>query len=469
MPIRPFIHDDFLLSTATARRLYHEFAEPAPILDYHCHLSPRDLAVDRQFANLFEIWLEGDHYKWRAMRANGMPERFCTGAATPFEKFKAWASTVPQTLRNPLYHWTHLELARYFGITELLDDTTAERIWQQANERLATPEFSAQGILTRFRVTALCTTDDPADDLSAHQALRDSGLKTRVLPTFRPDAALAVHQPEMLRGWVARLRQVSGRPIDSLTELLEILRQRLDFFHAQGCRLSDHGLERCYADDCTEAEAKVIFDSALRGTPASATEQAKYASFLLHFLGQMYAEKGWTMQLHLGALRNNNTRLRRQLGPDTGFDSIGDFPQAQALASFLDRLDTAKALPKTIVYNLNPADNYVFAAMLGNFQDGSIPGKVQFGSGWWFLDQKEAMEWQLNTLSNLGLLSRFIGMVTDSRSFMSYPRHEYFRRVLCNLIGGDIEAGTLPNDDALIGPLVRNICHENARQYLALS
>ena len=468
MQPRPFIHDDFLLSTRAARALYHEFAAPEPILDYHCHLSPRDLAENRQFKNLFEIWLEGDHYKWRAMRSNGVPERLCTGDATPLEKFKAWAATVPHTLRNPLYHWTHLELARCFGITELLDESSAERIWEQANEQLATPEFSAQGILKKFRVTTLCTTDDPADDLRHHEAMAAGGLATRVLPTFRPDAALAVNRPEFFQTWLVRLEQASGRDIGSLPALLEALRQRRDFFHDRGCRLSDHGLERCHAEPCTDAEAAAIFDAARTGRAATPAEHAKFASFVMFFLGQLYAERGWTMQLHLGALRNNSTRLLRQFGPDTGFDSIGDFPQAAALAAFLDRLDAENALPKTILYNLNPADNYAFATMAGNFQDGSIPGKVQLGSGWWFLDQKQAMEWQLNALSNLGLLSRFVGMVTDSRSFMSYPRHEYFRRVLCNLIGRDIEAGEIPADPALSGPLVRNICHANAQQYLAL-
>ena len=462
---RPFIHEDFLLGTRAARRLYHEFAEPEPILDYHCHLSPREIAENRQFKNLFEIWLEGDHYKWRAMRANGVPERFCTGDATPLEKFKAWAATVPHTLRNPLYHWTHLELARYFGITELLDESSAERIWARANEQLATPEFSAQGILEKFRVTALCTTDDPADGLEHHEKIARSGIAARVLPTFRPDAALAVNRPEFFNAWIARLEKTADTSIASLTGLLDALRKRRDTFHAHGCRISDHGLERCHAEPCTDAEAAAIFDAARSGRAASPHEHAKFLSFVMLFLGRLYAERGWTMQLHLGALRNNNTRLLRALGPDTGFDSIGDFAQAAPLAAFLSRLDSDNSLPKTILYNLNPADNYAFAAMIGNFQDGSIAGKVQLGSGWWFLDQKEAMEWQLNALSNLGLLSRFTGMVTDSRSFMSYPRHEYFRRVLCNLIGRDIESGEIPDDAALTGPLVRDICHANAQRY----
>jgi glucuronate isomerase len=468
MSARPFIHDDFLLATRAARRLYHEFAQPEPILDYHCHLSPRDIAENRRFANLFEIWLAGDHYKWRAMRANGVPERFCTGNAAPVEKFKAWAATVPHTLRNPLYHWTHLELSRYFGIDDLLDSSNAQRIWDEANERLAAPEFSIHGILKKFRVTTLCTTDDPADDLRHHAAIARSGLETRVFPAFRPDAALTVNRPEAFNAWLGRLAKSSGSEIDSLPALLEGLRRRRDFFHDCGCRLSDHGLARCYADPCSDAEAAAIFDAAFSGRPASPQEHAKFASFVMLFLGRLYAERGWTMQLHLGALRNNNTRLFGLLGADTGFDSIDDSPQAAALAAFLDGLDAENALPRTILYNLNPADNYAFAAMIGNFQDGSIAGKIQLGSGWWFLDQKQAMEWQLNALSNLGLLSRFVGMTTDSRSFMSYPRHEYFRRVLCNLLGSDIEAGEIPDDDALLGPLVRGICHDNARQFFNL-
>ena len=468
MTTRPFIHDDFLLATPTARRLYHEFAAPEPILDYHCHLSPRDIAEKRQFNNLFEIWLEGDHYKWRAMRANGVPERFCTGDATPWEKFKAWAATVPHTLRNPLYHWTHLELARYFGITELLNEDSAERIWEQANEQLATPEFSTQGILQKFRVTTLCTTDDPTDDLGHHESLAKQGLVTHVLPAFRPDKALGVHEPAAFNAWVDRLAAASNVDIGDFPDFLVALSRRVKYFHGHGCRLSDHGLNHCCADFCSPKTAGGIFSKARRGEPVSPGEHAQFASFVMVFLGDLYAKRGWTMQLHLGALRSTNTRLLRTLGPDTGFDSIGDFPQITTLGAFLDRLDQDNALPKTILYNLNPADNYALATMAGNFQDGSVPGKVQLGSGWWFLDQKEAMEWQLNALSNLGLLSRFVGMVTDSRSFMSYPRHEYFRRVLCNLVGSDIEAGEIPDDFALAGGMVRNICHDNARHYLSL-
>ncbi len=463
-----FIHEDFLLQTPTARRLYHQFAEPQPIFDYHCHLSPRDIAANRQFANLFEIWLEGDHYKWRAMRTNGVAERFCTGDASPWEKFQAWAATVPHTLRNPLYHWTHLELKRYFGIEELLDADSARRIWERANRQLQSPELSAQGILKKFRVTTLCTTDDPTDDLKHHEAIAASGLVTRVFPAFRPDRALAVDQPETFNSWVDRLAAAADVEINRLSAFLEALRRRHEYFHAHGCRISDHGLRRCYADFCSERTAARIFERARRGRAVSPQEQEQFAAFMMLFFGRLDAEKGWVKQLHLGALRNTNTRRFRELGPDTGFDSVGDFAQAQALARYLDRLDQENALPKMILYNINPADNYVFGTMIGNFQDGSVAGKLQWGSGWWFLDQKEGMEWQLNALSNLGLLSRFVGMVTDSRSFMSFPRHEYFRRVLCNLIGRDVEAGELPDEESLLGPLIRNLCYGNAEQYFGL-
>lgn len=464
----PFIHPDFLLHTAAARRLYHEFAEREPILDFHNHLPPADIAANRRFHNLAEIWLHGDHYKWRALRANGVAEEFCTGAADPLAKFRAWAATVPATLRNPLYHWTHLELNRYFGIEELLNESTADRVWHQANELLATPELSAQGILRKFRVQSLCTTDDPADDLRHHIALAASDCPAAVFPAFRPDKALGVHEPKSFNAWLDKLERASNVAINGFGRFLDALRARHTFFHEQGCRLSDHGLSHCPADFCSEQAAARIFAKARKGQPVAPAEQAQFSAFLMLFFGHLDAQRGWVKQLHLGALRNNNTRLLLQLGPDTGFDSIGDFPQAAALAALLDRLDRDNALPKMILYNVNPADNYAFAAMIGNFQDGSIAGKVQFGSAWWFLDQKEGMEWQMNTLSNLGLLSRFVGMVTDSRSFMSFPRHEYFRRVLCNLIGGEVERGEVPNDHALLGDLIRKICYGNARAFLGL-
>lgn len=464
-----FMDADFLLHTPTARRLYHAYAEDQPIFDYHNHLPPRDIAANRRFDNLFEIWLEGDHYKWRAMRANGIAERFITGDADPYEKFLAWARTVPQTVRNPLYHWTHLELRRYFGITDLLNEQTAPSIWEQANAMLRTPELSAQGILGKFHVAALCTTDDPADDLTAHEAFARSGLSTRVYPAFRPDKALNIADPVAFNAWTDRLARVSDTSIAHFSDFLTGLKRRHDDFHAHGCRLSDHGLAFCYADFPTEADAAALFDRARAGQSVGQEDAARFAAFMMLYFGHLDAEKGWVKQLHLGALRNVRTRGFRNLGPDTGFDSIGDWPQAAALAAYLDRLDQDNALPKMILYNNNPVDNYPLATMIGNFQDGTVAGKMQFGSGWWFLDTKEGIEWQLNALSNVGLLSRFIGMLTDSRSFMSYPRHEYFRRVLCNLLGAEIERGEIPDDDALIGPMIEAICFGNARDYLGLA
>jgi len=465
----PFIHEDFLLGTKTARRLYHKFAESEPIFDYHCHLSPGDVARNRQFNNLFEIWLEGDHYKWRAMRSNGVPEKFCTGDAPAYDKFLAWAKTVPRTLRNPLYHWTHLELKRYFGISELLDEKSAKKIWDKAGEQLAKPAWTTQGILKKFKVKVVCTTDDPVDTLSEHREFARSGHPAKMLPAFRPDNALVVHAPAQFNRWIERLAAASNVDINSFGAFLTALKKRHDFFHSQGCRLSDHGMNHCYADFCPEKTAAAIFDKARRGEAASPEEQAQFASHMMLLFGLLDAKRGWVKQLHLGALRNNNTRLAKRLGADKGFDSIGDWPQAKSLAAYLDRLDSENALPKTIIYNNNPVDNYVFASMIGNFQDGSVPGKIQFGSAWWFLDQKEGMEWQMNALSNLGLLSRFVGMVTDSRSFMSYPRHEYFRRTLCNLIGREVENGELPADDGLVGGLIRDICYENARAYFGFA
>jgi glucuronate isomerase len=465
----PFIHDDFLLSTKTARRLYHDFAEGEPILDYHCHLPPQDVASNRQFANLFEIWLEGDHYKWRAMRANGVAEEYCTGTASPRDKFLAWARTVPHTLRNPLYHWTHLELKRYFDVDELLDESSAPRIWDQASQKLATPQLRTHGILGKFHVKAVCTTDDPADDLACHKAIAASGLATKVYPTFRPDKALNVHLPNIFNPWVERLEAASNVSIGSLRDFADALRRRHDFFHQMGGRLSDHGLPHAYGDPAGDREAAAIFDAARSGRAATPEEHARFAGYLMVLFGRLDAEKGWTKQLHLGARRNNHTRRFAEIGPDVGFDSIGDWRQADALGDYLDRLDQENALPRIVVYNVNPTDNYVMATMIGNFQDGVTPGKIQFGSGWWYLDQKEAMRWQMNALSNCGLISRFLGMLTDSRSFMSYPRHEYFRRVLCDLFGKDIESGEMPDDDSLVGPLIRNICYKNAKEFLGLA
>ena len=463
-----FITEDFLLNNKTARRLYHNFAENEPILDYHCHLPPKDLAENRQFKNLFEICLEGDHYKWRAMRANGIDEKYCTGDADPFDKFMAWARTVPYTLRNPLYHWTHLEQKRYFGIDELLDESTARGIWERGNAALATEGLRAHGILKRFKVTALCTTDDPTDDLSCHKAIQASGLQTRVFPAFRPDKSLNVHMPEAFSAWVGRLEAASNIGIGSFQNFTDAIRQRHDYFHSMGSRLSDHGLNHCYASFCSDRVAAGIFEKARKGQAATPEEHEQFASYMMLLYGQLDTEKNWTKQLHLGAYRNASSRRFRESGPDTGFDSIGDWPQIEALGGYLNRLDRENALPRMILYNVNPRDNYAIATMVGNFQDGKIAGKMQFGSGWWYLDQKEANEWQINTLSNVGLLSRFVGMLTDSRSFMSYPRHEYFRRVLCNLIGRDVENGEIPDSDELVGGMIRNICYKNVKEYLNL-
>lgn len=463
----PFLDEDFLLHCGEARRLYFEHAAAQPILDYHCHLPVRDIASDRRFESLFEIWLEGDHYKWRAMRADGVPERYCTGDAPPYEKFLAWAATVPHCLRNPLYAWTHLELRRYFGITGLLDPSTAPAVWAEANARLCDGSLSALGILNTFGVRALCTTDDPADPLEHHAAIRARG-GTKVFPTFRPDAALQVHAPHEFVPWVERLGAAAGVHITSLPQFLDALSIRHTAFHELGGRLSDHGLPYCYATPCTGREAAAIFARALDGTAAGADEHERFASFLMVFFGELDARKGWTKQLHLGARRHVNTRMVSALGRDSGFDSMGDWPQVAALGAYLDRLDREGALPKIVVYNSNPADNYAMATMAGNFQDGSRAGKVQFGSAWWFLDQRNGIEAQLDALSDTGLLSRFVGMVTDSRSFMSFPRHEYFRRVLCNRLGLEVERGDLPNDPALLGGLVEAVCFGNARRYLEL-
>jgi glucuronate isomerase len=461
----PFLSDDFLLQTPTARTLYHEHAASQPIIDYHCHLPPDQIAQNRQFENITQIWLYGDHYKWRAMRANGVNERFITGDASDWEKFEKWAETVPYTVRNPLYHWTHLELRRYFGVTELLNKDSARRIYEQCNALLQTPEYAVQGLLTKMNVKVVCTTDDPADSLEYHQAIAAQGFETHILPTFRPDKAMTPEAADY-PAYLQRLGAAAGVEIRSYADLLTALRQRHDFFASLGGRLSDHGLEQIYAADYTEVEVAAIFDKARLDQALTTAEIEQFKSAMLVELAIMDWEKGWTQQFHLGALRNNNARALRQLGPDTGWDSIGDFSQAQALSRFLDRLDNQDKLTKTILYNLNPADNDMVATMIGNFQDGSVAGKMQFGSGWWFLDQKDGMEKQLNALSNMGLLSRFVGMLTDSRSFLSFPRHEYFRRILCNLLGRDVENGELPAEELpWLGQLVENISYGNASQY----
>ena len=460
-----FLDDNFLLTSDVARRLYHECAASQLILDYHCHLSPKEIAENRRFANLFEIWLEGDHYKWRAMRANGIPEKYITGNASPLEKFQAWARTVPYTLRNPLYHWAHLELRRYFGITDLLDESSAAKIWDRANAALA--DLSAHAILAKFRVEALCTTDDPTDDLRQHRAIAKSELPTRVFPAFRPDQALAIGQ-ETFAPWVKRLSKAANLDVRDLNSFLDALRKRHDYFHSFGCRLSDHGLDHCYAAPCSDRAAKTIFAKFRSRKKISEKECQQFASFLMLFLARLDFEKGWTKQLHLGSRRNVNSAALRKLGPDAGFDTVGDFPQIPALAAYLDLLTRENALPRMILYNSNPADTFPFATLIGSFQTGDEPGRLQYGSAWWFLDQKDGITAQLNALSNVGLLSRFVGMVTDSRSFMSYPRHEYFRRILCDLVGQEVTRGELPNDDALLRRLIEDVCYRNAQQFLKL-
>jgi len=463
-----FITDNFLLHSKTARRLYEDYAAAQPVLDYHSHLPAHDVAQDRRFHNLFEIALEGDHYKWRAMRANGVCERYCTGEVAPKEKFLAWARTVPCTIRNPLYQWTHLELKRYFDIEELLDERTAEAIWERANSILLHGDLTARGILGKFNVRILCTSDDPCDNLLDHLAVNGADCGFRMFPTFRPDRSLQVSAPGVFNPWVERLQSISNLDISDFAAFLRALELRHKFFHDSGCRLSDHGLAHCYARPCSEARATAIFSKVRSGVAASPEEHQEFASFMMLFFGHLDSARNWTKQLHLGALRNVNTRRLRELGSDTGFDSIGDYPQAIALNAYLNLLESENALPKTIIYNNNPTDNYAFATAAGSFQDSTAAGKIQFGSAWWFLDQKEGIEWQLNALSATGLLGRFIGMVTDSRSFMSFPRHEYFRRVLCNLLGGEMERGELPSDEKLIGSTIQNICFNNARDYLGL-
>ncbi len=463
-----FLSDDFLLQTDTARRLYHDYARSMPIIDYHCHLPPDQVAADRRFDTITQLWLYGDHYKWRAMRTNGVDERYCTGDASDWEKFAKWAETVPYTMRNPLYHWTHLELKNPFGITDVLSPATARDVYDRCNEQL--PDFTSRKLLQHFDVRVVCTTDDPLDSLEHHRAIAADPFGVKILPTFRPDKAMAAEDPAAFRAYVKRVEEVTNREIRSLADYLDALKSRHDYFAELGCRLSDHGLEMIYAEPYTESEIRTIFNQLLPDydnalADLSPVDIAKFKSFMLVQFAEWDHEKGWTQQFHLGALRNNNRRRLREIGPDTGWDSIGDFQQAAALSRFLGGLDDRDKLAKTIFYNLNPADNEVMATMAGNFNDGSVRGKVQFGSGWWFLDQKDGMEKQMNALSNMGLLSAFVGMLTDSRSFVSYSRHEYFRRILCNLFGNDVENGELPNDVDWIGNLVQDICYRNAEQY----
>ncbi|MFA5251513.1 MAG: glucuronate isomerase [Phycisphaerae bacterium] len=464
-----FLTEDFLLQGKIARRLYHEYAEQMPIYDYHCHLPAGLIAEDHLFENITRAWLAGDHYKWRAMRANGVDERYITGDAPDNEKFEKWAQTVPSTLRNPLYHWTHLELKRYFGINDLLSGDNAKDIYDACSELLNSEDFSVCKLLSKMNVDLVCTTEGPLDNLVHHRKIRENSGLLKVYTAFRPDKSFATEDLPALNIFIDKLGQLCGREIRTFDSYIETLRLRHEFFHNEGCRLSDYGLETAYAEQYGADEIAKIFEKIRTNRPLDMNESLKFKSAMMFELASMDAETGWVMQLHIGALRNNNSKMLAKLGPDTGYDSIGDLEIARPLSIFLDRLNTAGKLPKTILYNLNPKDSAVIATMAGNFQDGSCPGKIQYGPAWWFLDQKNGMEDQIEMLSNMGLLSRFVGMTTDSRSFLSFPRHEYFRRILCNIIGGDVEQGLLPNDMELLGKMVEDICFNNAERYFAMS
>ena len=466
---KAFMSDDFLLMNEAARRLYHEHAQAMPIYDYHCHLPVKQIAEDLQFENLTQVWLYGDHYKWRAMRTNGVNERFCTGEASDQDKFQKWAETVPHCLRNPLYHWTHMELRRYFGIDTLLDGKNAAEIYGLCSEKLGTSEYSVRSLLRKMNVKLVCTTEDPLDSLDDHRMLAETDFEVAVHTAWRPDRGMAAENVPVLNEWIDRLAELTDVEVKDFPSYLVALNKRHDTFHEYGCRLSDHGLDRPYAYDYTDKEIKTIFAVMRQGKALDVDQQDKFKSAMLVEFALMDHAAGWVQQFHLGALRNNNSRLFKQIGPDTGFDSMDDPPMAAHLSRFLDRLDQSDQLCKTILYNVNPRENDLMATMIGNFQDGSCPGKMQFGSGWWFLDQKDGMEAQLTALSNMGLLSRFVGMLTDSRSFLSYPRHEYFRRILCNMIGTDVENGELPNDMPLLGQLVEDICFNNAKNYFPMA
>jgi glucuronate isomerase len=465
LQMKSFLNEDFLLETKTAQRLYHDFAAGLPIIDYHCHLPPEQIADDINFKNLTQIWLNGDHYKWRAMRANGINEAYITGDKSDREKFEQWAATVPYTLRNPLYHWTHLELQRYFGINEVLSPVSAGRIYDECKEKLQSPEYSVRNLIKNRNVEAVCTTDDPLDDLAQHQKIKKDGYSVKVLPAFRPDKAMEANDVKALNAYIGKLETITGETIPDFSAYLAALKQRHNYFAENGGSLSDHGLEHLYAEHYTELEIKIIFTKIRSEQTLTPDEAAQFKSAMLYHFAVWDHEKGWVQQYHLGALRNNNTRALSEAGPDTGYDSMGDFPQGKALSKFLNKLEGGNNLTKTILYNLNPADNELMATMAGNFNDGSVAGKIQFGSAWWFLDQKDGMIKQINALSNMGLLSRMVGMLTDSRSFMSFPRHEYFRRILCNLFGNDIENGELPNDIKWTGKIIQDICYYNAKNY----
>jgi glucuronate isomerase len=463
--MKAFMDQDFLLDSKTASELYSRYAQHQPIIDYHCHLSAKDIAEDTQFDNLTQAWLAGDHYKWRAMRTNGIGEEFCSGDASDHDKFIKWAATVPFTLRNPLFHWTHLELNRYFGISKLLNPSTAGEIYQEASEKLRSKPFSVRNLLRKMNVELVCTTDDPVDSLEYHQSIKNDGFEIKVIPAWRPDKAMTIEHANEYNTYLLKLEATSGVGISQFRDLLAALEIRHGYFHTHGCRLSDHGLDTFYAEKLDESEIRMIFDKVRGGKDPNPEQVMKFKSAMLYHLSVMDHKAGWVQQFHVGALRNNNSSMLSKIGPDTGFDSIGDRPVAQSMSSFLDSLNRENKLAKTILYNLNPSDNEVYATMIGNFQDGSAPGKIQWGAAWWFLDQKSGMQRHLDALSSLGLLGRFVGMLTDSRSFLSFPRHEYFRRNLCNILGGEMEKGEIPNDMEWMGETVANICYHNARNY----
>ncbi|WP_133554415.1 glucuronate isomerase [Pedobacter duraquae] len=464
--MKKFIDENFLLNTKTAETLYHSYAKEMPVIDYHCHLPPDQIAEDKNFENLTQVWLYGDHYKWRAMRANGISEDYITGnKTTDWEKFEKWAETVPYTLRNPLYHWTHLELQRYFDVYDILSPATAKKIYDECTAKLQTPEYSVKNLLRKMKVTTVATTDDPLDSLEHHQKIKADNFEISILPAFRPDKAMNADDLPALQDYISKLAALTGTEINTFDTYLSALKSRHDYFAENGCLLSDHGLEQIYAEDYSDAEVSGIFLKIIANAALTATEALKFKSAMLYQFAIWDHERGWVQQYHLGALRNNNARMLRELGPDTGLDSIGDFKQSEALSKFMNKLDSTNQLAKTILYNLNPADNELMATMIGNFNDGTVAGKIQFGSAWWFLDQKDGMIKQINALSNMGLLSRFVGMLTDSRSFLSFPRHEYFRRLLCNLLGDDVENGELPADIEWIGKIVQDICYNNAKTY----